>query len=151
MKNRKNTKETIVNYDTGEIIGHIIYPVYKKYLKEEEWFIAMQEGLDYITQLKTEKKLNGQDVTVFLKLLTIMDFENNIFIKQTELCEKLKIHKSNMTTSFRKLLNERIIYKGEDIGMNGKYVLDPFFGYKGKIKNLLLLERKIYNLNVKKT
>ena len=35
-------------------------------------------------------------------------------------------------------------------GFSGGIILDPFFGYKGKVKNLLKLERKIYESKVKK-
>ena len=146
MKYGKN--EEFMSLETGEIIGHIISPIYKKHLKDNEWSINMSNGSMYLGKLMNEKKLQGVDIMIFLYLIAKLDFENNIYISQKEIAEHYNMSKPNVSIAISKLVKLGIIHKGVKLGMSGTYILDPMFGYKGRAKNMNKLERNIQKNNI---
>lgn len=105
--------------------------------------MAMQDGLEYLAKLISEKKLTGQDFSVLLYMMSKLDFENYINIPQKQICDELKIKKSNVSTSIKKIIELGILHKGVRIGSCLTYRLDPNFGYKGKSKNISSLDKSI--------
>ena len=67
--------------------------------------------------------------------------KNFISISQKDICEQLKMDKSNVSKSMTKLLNKGIILKGPRLNGIYTYTLNANYAYKGQLK-FLKKERK---------
>ena len=76
-----------------------------------------------------------------------LDFDNHIIICQADIAKALDIDRTRVSESIKKLLDKRIILKGDKNGRSYTYRLNIHFGYKGKAKNLVA-ERKNKNLRL---
>lgn len=130
----KRRKIASVDQDTGEVLdGVIVYCGIKQDPYSEGWVMNNQKALEL---LATDKDLKGETYRVFLILLSRLDFENWIQITQTEISEKLKMKKSNVSKAISILEGKQIIFRGPKIGRTYAFRLNPYYGWKGKVKNL---------------
>ncbi len=132
MKNRKN----ISQYDntTGELLdGVIVYCPSKQNPYGKGWVMNSQNALDIISE---DKDLTKDALRVLYKMFAKMDFENWIYITQTEISEQLGIKKSNVSTAIKLLISKQILLKGSKVGRSFGYRLNPDYVWKGKVKNL---------------
>ena len=127
---------------TGEILdeekGTFIHVPYRIKF-DEDWFMAFQEALE---QLATDRDLWGRPRAVLDYLMARLSFENFIAIEQKEICEKLNLNKTNVSAAIKILVEKEIIKKGPKIGRTHSYRLNPFYGWKGKVKNLQEARKK---------
>lgn len=127
---------SMMNAVTGEILdqrsGTFIHVPYKVKFNEE-WFMAFQEALE---QLAADRDLWGRPRAVLDYLMARLSFENFIAIEQKEICDKLNLNKSNVSAAIKVLVDKEILKKGPKIGRTHSYRLNPFYGWKGKVKNL---------------
>jgi len=132
----KNTKLKVANYNllTGELLeGVIVLCSAKNNPYTKGWLMASQEALKLIAK---DKDIKGETFRVFLYLIGILDFENWIYIPQKEISEYLEINKTNISRSIKILLQKEIIIKGDRLGKSYTFRLNPYFGWKGKVKSL---------------
>lgn len=92
-----------------------------------------QEALEL---LATDKDLKGETYRVLLLLLSRLDFENWIQVTQTEISEKLEMKKPNVSKAISILEDKSIILRGPKIGRTYAFRLNPYYGWKGKVRNL---------------
>ncbi|MGB5592710.1 MAG: helix-turn-helix domain-containing protein [Crocosphaera sp.] len=123
-----------VDQDTGEVLdGVIVYCGVKQNPYSKGWVMNNQEALEL---LATDKELTGENYRVLLILLSKLDFENWIQITQTEISEKLDMKKQNVSRAILLLEEKKIILRGPKIGRTYAFRLNPYYGWKGKVKNL---------------
>ena len=65
-----------------------------------------------------------------------LDFENWIQIAQSEIGEKLDMRKQNVSIAISLLESKGILLRGSKVGRSYAFRLNPYFGWKGKVKNL---------------
>lgn len=135
MKNNSNLKNVVsVDKDTGEKIeGVIVICGLKRNPYAKGWIMNSQEALKL---LATNEELTGENYKVLLYLLAILDFENWIQISQKEIANDLNMQKQRISRSIKKLEQKEIILRGEKIGRSFLFRLNPFYGWKGKVKTL---------------
>ena len=115
-----------VNDLTGETISYV--PMRKKKKKlGVGWLAAYQHGLDYISTLP----LTGEQLRVFLQMLSKLDFDNYIRVSQAELENTLGIKQQNIARAIRALLKYDVIVEGPRAGLHKTYRLNPNIGHKG--------------------
>ncbi len=132
MKSMRNVSQ----YDnrTGELLEGVFVYCGVKYNPYGKGFIMnSQEALDLLAE---DPDLTKDALRVLLKLCAKLDFENWIYITQTDICNELKINKSNVSKAIKLLISKNIILKGPKIGRSFGYRLNPDYGWKGKVKNL---------------
>ena len=130
----KQRKIASVDQDTGEILeGVVVYCGVKKNPYSTGWIMNSQEALKL---LATDKDLKGETYRVLLLLLSQLDFENWIQITQKEISETLEMKKSQVSRAISVLEEKEIILRGPKIGRTYAFRLNPYFGWKGKVKNL---------------
>ncbi len=132
MKSMKDVSQ----YDnrTGELLEGVLVYCGIKYNPYGKGFIMnSQEALDLLAE---DPDLTKDALRVLLKLCAKLDFENWIYITQVDICNELKINKSNVSKAIKLLISKSIILQGPKIGRSFGYRLNPDYGWKGKVKNL---------------
>ena len=129
----KDDKVQTVNQKTGEKKeGYFVYIAYPKpKITGTRWMMTFQDSLAIIA---TDDDMTGQTLKVLLLLMSELEFENYITIKQVTVAEKLKIHKPDVSKAMRILVNKGIILKVKEGATTG-YKLNPHYGWKGKVSN----------------
>jgi DNA-binding transcriptional ArsR family regulator len=130
----KRRRIASVDQDTGEVLdGVVVYCGVKQNPYSTGWIMNSQEALEL---LATDKDLTGENYRVLLLLLSRLDFENWIQITQNEIVEKLDMKKQNVSRAILLLEEKGIILRGPKIGRSYAFRLNPYYGWKGKVKNL---------------
>ena len=136
----KRRKIASFDQDTGEILeGVIVYCGVKQNPYSTGWVMNSQQALEL---LATDKELTGENYRVLLILLSRLDFENWIQVTQSEITEKLQMKKQNVSRAILLLEEKGIILRGAKIGRSYAFRLNPYFGWKGQVKNLNEYRRK---------
>ena len=131
-----NVRRKIASIDqnTGEILeGVVVYCGVKKNPYSTGWIMNSQEALEL---LATDEDLTKEAFRVLIFLMARLDFENWIQITQKEIAEKLNIHKQNVSRAISLLESKGILLRGPKVGRSYAFRLNPYFGWKGKVKNL---------------
>lgn len=124
---------TEIDPSTGEIQRqYVITPLKPKTMLKGGFFLAIQDGFEYISKLD----LTGEQYKILTYIMSKLDFENYICLTQKSVGEALKLNKSNVSKAFKKLVAEGIIHEGPKIAQAKTYRLDPNFGFKGRSKNI---------------
>ena len=135
-KNMKYNCLQVANYDinTGKFLeGVIVLCGIKNNPYGKGWLMTSQEALKLIAR---DKEITGETFRVFLYVVGILDFENWIYIPQKEIAEYLELKRSAVSRSIKVLLEKEIILKGERFGKSYTFRLNPYFGWKGRVKSL---------------
>ena len=136
----KYKKIASFDQDTGEILkGVIVYCGVKQNPYSTGWMMNSQEALEL---LASDRDLTKESLRVLMFLMARLDFENWIYITQKEISEKLGIKKPNISKAISLLEQKGIILKGPKLGRSCAFRLNPYFGWKGKVKNLDEYRRK---------
>ena len=148
MRNRKIRNVTSVDQDTGEILdGVLVYCGVKKNPYSKGWIMNSQEALEV---LATDEDLTKEAFRILMFLLARLDFENWIQITQIEIAERLNIKKPNVSRGISLLESKGILLRGPKVGRSYAFRLNPYFGWKGKVKNLDDYRRDENNQEIKK-
>jgi predicted transcriptional regulator len=145
----KNLRE-ISQYDnqTGELLeGVLVYCGVKHNPYGGGWVMNSQDALDFLSE---DQELTKDSLRVLLKLCAKLDFENWIQISQIEVCNQLKLNKSNVSKAFKLLVSKGILLKGPKTGRSFAYRLNPNYGWKGKVKNLNEYRQQVEEQEVSK-
>jgi predicted transcriptional regulator len=123
-----------VDAKTGEIKdGYFVYVAYpKSKIKNQRWMMTFQDSLEVIAM---DDDMSGQTFRVLMLLMSNLEFENYITIKQVAIAEKLKMYKPDVSKAMKLLVNKGIILKIKDGSTTG-YKLNPTYGWKGKVENM---------------
>lgn len=92
-----------------------------------------QEALEL---LALDQDLTKESLRVLMFLMARLDFENWVQVAQKEMSDKLGIKKQNISKAVLLLENKGIILRGPKVGHSYAFRLNPYFGWKGKVKNL---------------
>ena len=126
----------IASFDqnTGEILkGVIVYCGVKQNPYSTGWMMNSQDSLEL---LASDRDLTKESLRVLMFLMARLDFENWIYITQKEIAEILGLKKQNISKAISLLEEKNIILKGPKLGRSSAFRLNPYFGWKGKVKNL---------------
>ena len=123
-----------VDLDTGEVLdGVVVICGLKRNPYSGGWVMNAQEALEI---LAVDRDLKGETYRVLLFLLSRLDFENWIQVPQVEIALKLQMHKQDVNKAMKLLESKGIILKGPKAGRSYAFRLNPYYGWKGKVKHL---------------
>lgn len=127
---------SFVDQKTGEVLEKEQYtfvaiPARQKI--KEDWFMAFQ---DAFKELAKDREIRGEPRSVLDYLMANLSFENFIAIEQITVSKELGIDKTNVSKAFKILVEKSIIEQGPRIGNTRSYKLNPFYGWKGRVKSL---------------
>ena len=130
----KHDKVQTVNPKTGDIKdGYFVYVAYPKAkIRNTRWMMTFQDSLKLIAM---DEDLTGQTFRVLMLLMSHLEFENYITIKQVEVAKELKMYKQDVSKAVKMLVDKSIILKVKE-GTTTGYKLNPYYGWKGKVENM---------------
>lgn len=118
---------------TGEEYGFPAVYYKKQNPYQKGWFMNNQETSILLAKDKDIKEVTHK---VLRYIEGILDFENWIYISINQIAEELEIHRTGVSRSIKLLREKEIILKGPKISNSYTYMLNPNYGWKGKVKNL---------------
>lgn len=129
MTKKELQRVKLLDSDTGEVIddGQVVY-VPRRIKMKEDWFMAMQSGLEWLAK----KKLRGESMRVLLYLMSQMEFENYVRPTLNEIAEALQMQRGNVSRAIRELRAAGVLINGEHESLR----LESSFGWRGKVKSL---------------
>ena len=134
MKNSRKVEIVAYDRNTGEIIeGVPVLCGVKKNPYSTGWVMNSQEALEIIAK---DKEITGGVHRVLWFIVARLDFENWIQISQQEICKELEIKKQHVSSAIKVLEQKEIILRGPKVGRSYAFRLNPYFGWKGDVKNL---------------
>lgn len=93
------------------------------------WVATFQDGLGWMA----EQNMTGEQWRVFAYLVSKLDFDNYLKVQQKDICEKLKLNKSNVSKAIKKLVEIDVIAVGPFAGRSRTYRLNPRIAHRGAI------------------
>lgn len=134
MRSSRNVEIVAYDKNTGEIIeGVPVLCGVKKNPYATGWVMNSQEALEIIAK---DKEITGRIHRVLWFIIARLDFENWIQISQQEICEELEIKKQHVSSAIKLLEKKEIILRGPKVSRSYAFRLNPYFGWKGDVKNL---------------
>ena len=130
---RKGKFKGYLDIYTGEIYGLPVIVGKKRNPYGKGWLMNSQEAS---VLLAKDKDIKGETHRVLRFIEGILDFENWVYMSITEIAKELDMHRPDVSKSIKILEEKEIILKGPKIGRSYTFMLNPNFGWKGKIENL---------------
>ena len=133
LYDKAGTLKGYVDKYTGEEFGFPVIVGRKRNPYEKGWVMNSQ---DAAILLAKDKDIKGETHRVLWFIIGILDFENWVQLSVTEIAEELKMHRPDVSKAMKVLENKEIILRGPKVGRSYAFRLNPYFGWKGKVKNL---------------
>lgn len=120
-----------VDKQTGEVFKKEDYitVLLPRRARVESFTMVFQQTLG---ELAADRDLRGNPSTILFFLLSRLDFENYIQVKQVEVAEATGLDKSNVSKSFKVLKEKRIVVEKE----KGFLKLNPNLAWRGNTRTL---------------
>jgi DNA-binding MarR family transcriptional regulator len=100
--------------------------------------MANQQALLTLAQ---DKDIIGECYRVLMVLLGRLNFENWIHVPHKEIAEALDMHESNVSRAIKLLERKGILLRSpKDSSRLYGYRLNPYYGWKGKVRHLELVK-----------
>jgi len=118
---------------TGKEYSFPIILIDKRNPYSKGWFMNNQETSILLAK---DKDIKGQTHRILRFIEGILDFENWIHISISQIAKELEMYRPDVSKAMKLLQQKEIILQGPKIGKSYTYMLNPTFGWKGKVKNL---------------
>jgi len=83
------------------------------------------------SEIAADKEMTLEPHKVWLYLMSRLDFDNFIYVAQTEIADRLGMKKPNVSRSIKLLERKELILRGPKLGHSHAWRLNPDYGYKG--------------------
>ena len=133
LYDRAGTLKGYVDKYTGEEYGFPVIVGRKRNPYGNGWVMNSQ---DAAILLAKDKDIKGETHRVLWLIIGILDFENWVQLSVTEIAKELKMHRPDVSKAMKVLEEKEIILRGPKVGRSYAFMLNPDFGWKGKVKNL---------------
>ena len=118
---------------TGEEFGFPVIVGRKRHPYGKGWVMNSQEALEIVAK---DKDIKGETYRVLFFICARLDFENWVQISVTEIANELDLKQPHVSRAMKVLEDKEIILRGPKVGRSYAFMLNPEFGWKGKVKNL---------------
>ena len=118
---------------TGEEFGFPVIVGRKRNPYGKGWVMNSQEALEILAK---DKEITGEAYRVLFFICARLDFENWVQVPVTEIAQELDLRQPNVSRAMKVLETKEIILRGPKVGRSYAFMLNPEFGWKGKVKNL---------------
>ena len=133
LYDREGKIKGYVDKYTGEDYGFPVVCGRKRNPYGNGWVMNSQ---DAAILLAKDKDIKGETHRVLWFIIGILDFENWVQLSVTEIAKELKMHRPDVSKAMKVLEGKEVILRGPKIGRSYAFMLNPDFGWKGKVKNL---------------
>ena len=118
---------------TGEEFGFPVIVGRKRNPYGKGWVMNSQEALEIVAK---DKDIKGETYRVLFFICARLDFENWVQLSVTEIANELDLKQPSVSRAMKVLEDKQIILRGPKVGRSYAFMLNPEFGWKGKVKNL---------------
>jgi DNA-binding transcriptional ArsR family regulator len=118
---------------TGEEFGFPVIVGRKRNPYGKGWVMNSQEALEILAK---DKEITGETYRVLFFICARLDFENWVQVPVIEIAQELDLRQPNVSRAMKVLEDKQIIIRGPKLGRSYAFMLNPDFGWKGKVKNL---------------
>ena len=118
---------------TGEEYGFPVIVGRKRNPYTKGWVMNSQEAMVILAK---DKDIKGETHRVLWFIGGILDFENWVQLSITEIGNELDLKQPAVSRAIKVLEEKEIILRGPKVGRSYAFMLNPEFGWKGKVKNL---------------
>ena len=118
---------------TGEEFGFPVIVGRKRNPYGKGWVMNSQEAMVAVAK---DKDIKGETHRVLWFIGGILDFENWVQLSVTEIGNELELKQQAVSRAMKVLEEKEIILRGPKVGRSYAFMLNPEFGWKGKVKNL---------------
>ncbi len=133
LYDKAGTLKGYVDKYTGEEFGFPVIVGRKRNPYGKGWVMNSQ---DAAILLAKDKDIKGETHRVLWLIIGILDFENWVQLSVTEIAKELGMHRPDVSKAMKVLETKEIILRGPKVGRSYAFMLNPEFGWKGKVKNL---------------
>jgi DNA-binding transcriptional ArsR family regulator len=133
LYDKLGTLKGYVDKYTGEEYGFPVIIGRKKNPYSKGWVMNSQEALEIVAK---DKDIKGETYRVLFFICARLDFENWVQLSVSEIAEELELKRPNVSRAIKLLEKKEIIIRGPKVGRSYAFRLNPYFGWKGKVKNL---------------
>ena len=133
LYNKAGMLKGYVDKYTGEEFGFPVIVGRKRSPYGKGWVMNSQEALEIVAK---DKDIKGETYRVLFFICARLDFENWVQISITEIAKELGMHQPDVSKAMKVLETKEIILRGPRVGRSYSFMLNPEFGWKGKVKNL---------------
>ena len=128
-KNKKNSipkeKLSVILDGDNTVLGYKPEPGH--HILGNAWAATFLAGMDHMCDLP----LKGQDWKVWAYLVSRLDFDNWLRVKQSDICKRLNLKQSNVSRSLAKLIEFDLIVKGPLAERYNTYRFNPRIIHRG--------------------
>ena len=124
---------------TGEEFGFPVIVGRKRNPYGKGWVMNSQQAMVAVAK---DKDIKGETHRVLWFIGGILDFENWVQLSITEIGNELDLKQQAVSRAIKVLEDKQIILRGPKVGRSYAFMLNPEFGWKGKVKNLEDYRRK---------
>ena len=118
---------------TGEEYGFPVIVGRKRNPYGNGWVMNSQDAMVILAK---DKEIKGETHRVLWFIGGILDFENWVQLSITEIANELDLKQPAVSRAIKVLEEKEIILRGPKVGRSYAFMLNPEFGWKGKVKNL---------------
>jgi DNA-binding transcriptional regulator GbsR (MarR family) len=118
---------------TGEEYGFPVIVGRKRNPYGKGWIMNSQEAMVSVAK---DRDIKGETHRVLWFIGGILDFENWVQLSVTEIANELNLKQPAVSRAIKVLEDKQIILRGPKVGRSYAFMLNPEFGWKGKVKNL---------------
>jgi DNA-binding Lrp family transcriptional regulator len=118
---------------TGEEYGFPVIVGRKRSPYTKGWVMNSQEALEVVAK---DKDIKGETYRVLFFICARLDFENWVQLSVKEIAQELNLKQPSVSRAMKILEQKEIILRGPKVGRSYAFMLNPDFGWKGKVKNL---------------
>jgi DNA-binding transcriptional regulator GbsR (MarR family) len=118
---------------SGEEFGFPVIVGRKRNPYGKGWVMNSQEAM---LSLAKDKDIKGETHRVLWFIGGILDFENWVQLSVTEIASELDLKQPHVSRAMKVLEDKQIILRGPKVGRSHAFMLNPEFGWKGKVVNL---------------
>ena len=133
LYDKNGTLKGYVDKYTGEEFGFPVIVGRKRNPYGKGWVMNSQ---DAAILLAKDKDIKGETHRVLWFIIGILDFENWVQLSVTEIAKELGMQRPHISRAIKLLEEKEIILRGPKVGRSYAFMLNPDFGWKGKVKNL---------------
>jgi len=133
---------------TGEEFGFPVIVGRKRNPYGKGWVMNSQEAMVSVAK---DKDIKGETHRVLWFIGGILDFENWVQISNTEIANELDLKRQAVSRAMKVLEDKQIILRGPKVGRSYAFMLNPNFGWKGKVTNLEDYRRQEWDNDTKRS
>lgn len=125
-----------VDLDTGEVFEHLNVVATSAKRRNgfgKSWLALSQEATQ--TVALNGKALGREGLTVWLYLMSVLEYENEVKVSKIDVARALGMDRSNLARAFRKLTAAGFLRETGRAGNARTYLLNPEIAWRGSGRN----------------